>query len=124
MKQILLSRTDSIGDVILTLPMAGVLKELHTEIKVHFLGKSYTKAIVSHSEYIDGFHNWDEIRDSNSYLSEIGFDAVIHVFPNSDIARVCKKSKIPLRVGTSHRVFHWWTCNKLLNFSRKNNPTY
>ena len=58
---ILLSRTDSIGDVILTIPMAGYIKQKLPEAKVFFLGKTYTKAIVESSEYIDEFINWDEL---------------------------------------------------------------
>jgi len=31
-----------------------------------------------------------------------------------------KAAKIPYRVGTSHRLFHLWTCNLRPNFTRKN----
>ena len=38
---ILISRADSIGDVVLTLPMAGVLKQILPGVKIIFLGKNY-----------------------------------------------------------------------------------
>ena len=60
-KRILLSRTDSIGDVILTLPMAGVLKGNFPDCQVVFLGRTYTKAVIELSEHVDLFVNYDDI---------------------------------------------------------------
>jgi ADP-heptose:LPS heptosyltransferase len=51
-------------------------------------------------------------------------DVVIHAFPNRAFARLAKKAKIPLRIGTSHRIFHWLTCNKLVHFTRKKSPLH
>jgi hypothetical protein len=44
--RIILCRTDRIGDVILTLPMAGVLKEKFPGCTVIFLGRNYFKFSV------------------------------------------------------------------------------
>ena len=35
-KNIIISRTDNIGDVVLTLPLAGILKENFPKAKVYF----------------------------------------------------------------------------------------
>jgi ADP-heptose:LPS heptosyltransferase len=45
-KKIVISRTDSIGDVVLTLPLAGILKEKYPKAKIIFLGNTYTKPII------------------------------------------------------------------------------
>ena len=113
--RILLSRTDSIGDVILTLPMAGVLKKALPQAQISFLGKSYTRAIVQHCAFVDNFYEWDE-EDPLTITA----DVIIHVLPRSAISRWAKKQKIPQRIGTSHRLFHWTTCNHLINLGRKN----
>ena len=47
-------------------------------------------------------------------------DCIVHLFPNKDVAALSKKAKIPYRIGTSHRIFHFLTCNYKVNFSRKN----
>jgi len=120
MERILISRTDSIGDVVLTLPMAGLLKSIFPDCEVHFLGSSYTKDIVLRSENVDYFHDWLKLQSNPTALTKIGLDAILHVFPNKKVATMAKNAGIPTRVGTSHRLFHWWTCNKLVNFSRKN----
>ncbi|WKN41947.1 glycosyltransferase family 9 protein [Tunicatimonas pelagia] len=117
--RILLSRTDSIGDVILTLPMAGVLKALFPEVHVSFLGKAYTRAIIERCAFVDEFYEWNE---ENPPV--ISADIVIHVLPRSAISRWAKQQKIPQRVGTSHRVFHWFSCNRLVNLGRKNSDLH
>lgn len=123
----LLSRTDSIGDVILTLPMAGFIKRLYPQSKVIFLGRSYTKDIVALSQYVDEFLNYDELEkkpkpDAITQLKQNKIDVCIHVFPKNEIAYLAKDAGIPLRVGTRNRFYHWVTCNKLISLSRKNSP--
>lgn len=124
LNKIILSRTDSIGDVILTLPMAGVLKQNFPKLEILFLGKKYTRAIVETSTYIDQFIDWDEIQNDEQSaqidtFNAIHADAIIHVFPVSEIAHLAKKAKIPLRIGTTGRLYHYFTCNKLVPISRK-----
>ena len=121
---ILISRTDSIGDVVLTIPLAGFLKRRYPDCKIGFLGKQYTQAVIDMSENIDEFHNWTTLEQMPNdelvnYFKNVGADWIIHVFPNKRIAQIAKKAGVPLRLGTSHRAFHWATCNKLSHFSRK-----
>ncbi|MBL4657239.1 MAG: glycosyltransferase family 9 protein, partial [Flavobacteriales bacterium] len=40
------------------------------------------------------------------------------------IAKLAKKAGIPIRIGTSHRVYHLNTCNKLINLGRKNSDLH
>jgi len=123
-QNILISRTDAIGDVVLTLPLAGIIKEFFPNSKVFFLGKSYTKDIILLSKHIDGFINWSELdiiptKEQIEKIKEYNIDTIIHVFPNKTIAKIAKQAGIKNRIGTTHRTFHWTTCNKLLSFSRK-----
>jgi ADP-heptose:LPS heptosyltransferase/glycosyltransferase involved in cell wall biosynthesis len=123
-KSVIISRTDSIGDVMFTLPLAGILKSQFPEIKICFLGRSYTEPIVKACSNIDSFLNWDEIKDLSEKdkidrLISFHADAIIHVFPNSDIDKMAYRSKIPVRIGTSHRFHHWLYCNKLVHLGRR-----
>ena len=123
MLKIILSRTDSIGDVILSLPMAGYIKEKYPDAYIFFLGKTYTKSVVSQCEHIDEFLNWDIIsKDKNalSVFKKIQADYIIHVFPNKYIAKLAYLAKIPNRVGTLGRLPHLLNCNKRIYFTRKN----
>ena len=123
-QRIIISRTDSIGDVILTLPMCAWLKSQFPTCTLIFLGKAYTKPVVDSYSAVDEFVDWQEIEALPSAakvarLAELNADAIVHVFPVKEIASLAKKAKIPMRIGTSHRGFHLLTCNHRLNFTRK-----
>ena len=113
-QRIIISRTDSIGDVVLTLPMASLLKKVIPGCTVIFLGSSYTRDIVACCPDVDEFYDWKQTE-----LADIHADTIIHVLPRPEIAKAAKKAKIKLRIGTTNRLYHWWTCNKLVKLSRK-----
>ena len=122
--KIVLSRTDSIGDVILTLPMAGVLKKKFPNVPIVFLGKNYTKDVIETSSFIDEFMSIDELtklstRAQINYIKQQNFSHCIHVFPKKEIACLMRKAGVPYRIGTTNRLYHWFTCNKLIKLSRK-----
>lgn len=122
--KIIISRTDSIGDVVLTLPLAGLIKERFPQHQIFFLGSSYTKDIVKASSHIDTFLDWTAIASLNrknrmNFLEKIKADVIIHVFPVPEIAWLAWKSGIPVRIGTTGRFYHFYTCNRLVAMSRK-----
>jgi ADP-heptose:LPS heptosyltransferase len=124
-KTIGISRTDSIGDVILTLPMCAWLKKEFPTVKIVFFSKSYTLEVLRCYPYIDQvicIDDWQEkpFDDKKNLLIGLGLHAFIHVFPNQALAKLAKAAKIPFRIGTSHRLFHLLTCNVRPNFTRKN----
>jgi heptosyltransferase III len=124
---IIISRTDAIGDVVLTLPVAGVLRSLYPSARILFLGRSYTAAIIDACEHIDGFLNWDEWRvlpegEAARAMAATGADCILHVFPDAAIARVAWKARIARRIGTTNRLYHWRYCNIRVALSRKNSP--
>jgi ADP-heptose:LPS heptosyltransferase len=128
-QRIIISRTDSIGDVILTLSVLGILKEHFPNSYLLFLGSDYTKDIISCCEHVDEFLDWTAIsklskEEAISFVKSMNADAIIHVFPRKEIAALAKKANIKIRVGTRNRIFHWTTCNKLVKLSRKNSELH
>ncbi len=122
-EKIIISRTDNLGDVMLTLPIAGILKKKYPICKIYFIGKSYTKALIDACIYVDEFIDRETVlADGN--LKKIKADVIIHVFPDNAIAKAAMTAGIPTRIGTSHRWFHWLYCNKKVNFSRKNSELH
>lgn len=122
LQKILISRTDAIGDVSLTLPVCVALKQQFPEAELVYLCRKYTAPVVACFEPIDDMLVYEELEalsnDERAFKLE-GFSAVLHLFPNKIVANWCKQARIPLRVGTAHRLHHWWTCNLLPWFSRK-----
>ncbi len=89
------------------------------------MGRSYTKEVISLSQYVDEFINYDELEklpeaDRVIQLKSYHAHYFVHVFPKKEIAQLAKKAGIPLRVGTTNRLWHWWFCNRLVRLSRKN----
>ena len=125
----LISRTDSIGDVVLTLPIAGFIKKKEPTCKIIFLGRTYTRDVVQLSEHVDLFLDYSlleklEMKEQIRKLNEQHITHFIHVFPVKEIAALAKKAKIPFRIGTTNRLYHWGNCNHLVSLSRKNSTLH
>jgi heptosyltransferase-3 len=121
--RIIVSRTDRIGDVVLTLPLCGILaKELDAEVV--FLGRGYTTAVLEACSAVATILNWDSVADADgdtqaAFLRDAGADAILHVYPRPLIATAARRAGIARRVGTTHRIYHWWTCNSLVRLGRR-----
>jgi heptosyltransferase III len=123
----IISRADAIGDVVLTLPVAGILKSLFPGCRVIFLGRAYTREVIGTCEHIDGFLNWDEVaqlphRDAVALLAAVKAHTLIHVLPDKKIAFLARQAGIPQRIGTTNRLWHWYSCNTLVKLSRRKSP--
>ena len=124
LENIIISRTDSIGDVVLTLPVAKALKDKFPGITIAFLGKQYTKPVIEACENIDQFIDEKEFLINEVLIKGKKPAAILHVFPASTIAKRASKLKIPLRIGTTNRLYHIYTCNKLVKLGRKNSDLH
>ncbi|NRA13522.1 MAG: glycosyltransferase family 9 protein [Crocinitomicaceae bacterium] len=123
-KNVIISRTDSIGDVMLTLPICAWLKEQWPEVNIIFLGKGYTKSIVEAYDFVDKFEDWNDYlnlpkTDKIQAFRKLEADVIIHVFPDKEIASLAKKARIGMRIGTSHRAYHLLTCSHRVSFTRR-----
>lgn len=120
-EHIILSRTDSIGDVMLTLPMAGLLREHWPGVRITFLGRGYTAPILHRCRHVDQVLTLEELAASDPVksLRAIGADALVHVFPHKQVAQWAARAGIAWRIGTAHRWWHWTTCTHRVAFSRR-----
>jgi ADP-heptose:LPS heptosyltransferase/O-antigen ligase len=117
-RRILLSRTDNIGDVVLTLPLAGYLKQLYPQAELTFLCRRYAAAVVAQCRHVDHVLTLEELSDPAAHFKQAGYDTVIFGFGQRQLAKAARRAGIARRVGSSHRLYHWLTCNRLAHFSR------
>src|ERR1700755_3046907 len=112
-RRILVSRTDRIGDVVLTLPLCGLLKARGH--RVIFLGRAYTRPVLEACDAVDEIVEWNDARgaDARALVASAQADAVLHVKPNRGVAWAACQARVPLRIGTSRRAAHWLLCNRL-----------
>jgi len=128
----LVSRTDAIGDVVLTLPVCGWLKQQHTGCRVVLIGRGYTAAVAAACPWVDEFLELDKRVETGELPTEpilaqlrgYAAAAIVHVFPNKLLARLAKEARIPVRIGTRNRLFHWLSCNWLVALSRRHSPLH
>ncbi len=104
-EKILIIRTDRIGDLTLTLPLASEIKRHKPKSLVYFMVNSYTKPLVELNPNIDRIICADEL----SLPQLIGlfrkerFEYVLHVFPRSKFAWAAYLSNAKNRIGTGYR---------------------
>ena len=115
---ILLSRVDNLGDAVLLLPAAGILRKHYPESRILFLGQTYQQVIIKSCRHFDGFLDWREVSAAPvlrqaEFLSQYNIDVIVHVKPRHAIATAAKKANIPHRVGSVDRLFHLVSCNHL-----------
>jgi ADP-heptose:LPS heptosyltransferase len=120
--RILICRTDNIGDVVLTLPLAGYLKSRFPQAQVELLCRAYVAPAMRHCRFLDRVVAVEEAAggatELEAFFAAGGYDTVIFAYPDRRLAKAARRARVPNRVGTSHRVYHWFTCNKLAHFSR------
>ena len=124
-KNILIVRTDRIGDLILTLPLAGLIKKQYPDSKVSFLVRDYTKNIVSNHPHIDEVLVLKEVNgnvslsDNINLIKQRNFDNCIVVYPRFRISMIIFLSRIKNRIGTGYR-WYSFLFNKKVYEHRKN----
>jgi ADP-heptose:LPS heptosyltransferase len=110
LRHICILRTDRIGDVVLTLPMASVIKHYFPSVKVTFAVREYTADIIKNAASVDGclvLKNEDSVTATAGKLKAAGIDAIFIVSPNFKTALAATRAGIPVRVGTANR---WYSC--------------
>ena len=123
-RRILVSRTDRLGDCMLTLPLCGLLKARYPAAELFFLARAYTQPFVQLSTNLTRVLDWDALAALSSSartqaMQDLNCDTIIHVFPRAPIAAAARSAGIPRRIGTNRRWFHWLYCNELVPVSRR-----
>jgi ADP-heptose:LPS heptosyltransferase len=108
-KNLLLIRSDRIGDVILSLPLAEIIKKHYPDCKITFLLRDYTKELASSNPFIEEVLVLKEkdgeidINANLNMISEKKFDTCITVYPTFRIAWLVFRTRIKNRIGSGYR---------------------
>src|SRR5689334_1274302 len=96
--RVLVSRTDRIGDVVLTLPLCGLLKA-RRDARVIFLGRRYTRPVLEACDAVDEILEWDDALTPDAQRDLVAAaraDVALHVRPDRAIARAVRRARVPL----------------------------
>jgi len=111
-KNLLIVRTDRIGDVVLSLPLAGIVKKHYPDCRITFLVRNYTKDIVRDHPFIDDILVLAEKNGKTKFFQNIKnislkeYDCAIIVYPTFLISLIVFFSRIAQRIGTG---FRWYS---------------
>lgn len=123
-QRLLVSRTDRLGDVVLTLPLLGLLRAEWPDTEILFVTRRYARPIAEASVHVQGVVEWPEHHDATdeeraTLLRATGADVLLHLFPRREVADAGRAAGVPRRIGTARRWYHWLTCTERVNVSRK-----
>jgi len=105
-KNILITRTDRLGDVILTLPLVSEAKRIFKNAKVFFLVKKYLEELIYDYRDIDTLLIEESISgffEKYKYFKTKNLDLVINVKPRFDLALLFFLLRVKYRIGTGYR---------------------
>jgi ADP-heptose:LPS heptosyltransferase len=120
MDNVLITRTDRLGDVILSLPVAAAIKTANPGTKITFLVAEPVAPIVTLCPWVDDCLTISNTVNPSSVvatLRERAFDAAICLYPRPRVASWLKQARIPLCVGTARR-WYSYRFNRRVNISR------
>lgn len=118
-KNLLIIRTDRIGDVVLTLPLAGVIKKRFPECKITFLVREYTRPILFNHPHIDEVlvlkedNNKIKLSDNIREIKSRNYDTCITVYPTYHLALMTWLAGIKYRIGTGYRWYSFFFNQKI-----------
>lgn len=112
MKRFALIRTDRIGDLILSLPVAEALKDAVPGAYVCFAVSPYNSEIARACPFVDDVIEYSEKSDRRKGFVRLiremksrAFDAAIFLRPTPRAAAAVALAGVPVRVGTAYRFY-------------------
>ena len=108
-KNILIVRTDRVGDVVLTFPMIYLLKKNIPDSNIFFMVSGYTKDLLEYDKNINELIILDKSFIKNYLnLKKYKIDIAIIASPNFILAFLFFLARIPIRVGTAYRWYSFF----------------
>jgi heptosyltransferase-2 len=105
LERILISRTDGLGDVIVTLPIAAALKQRLPNVEVAFLVTPYTAPIVRRIAEVDRVVTISQMRRGLHVFRIYKPNAIIFARPDFKLALEALLARIDVRIGTGYRMY-------------------
>lgn len=112
-KNIAIVRTDRLGDMVLTLPLAKALNSYNHSFQITMIASSYTKPLLNNSEIANYFFVDEYQGGINKIFSDNKFDAVFFPMPNFNEVLAAFLSKIPIRIGSAYRFYSFMFNHKV-----------
>ena len=113
-KTFIVSRTDKIGDLLLSIPSFFRLREMCPEAKIIVLVRNYNYDIVKNLKYIDVVVKIDDYSEQELFelIKSFKADYFISLFTNRFVGKLAKKSGAKYRIGPYSKIHSFFSYNQ------------
>lgn len=120
--RIAIAKTNHIGDVAISLPVASLIKKHAPKAHVFFIARGKACEVAKRQQSIDSVIDWSEIESAatpSKALAKFAIDIFIQLNPCKIIAKTVYQAGINIRIGSCFRLYNWRYCNRLAYIPRK-----
>ena len=112
-KNIIISRTDKIGDLVLSVPAISTVKKMYPEAKLYVLVRKYNMEVVKGFTFIDGVVAIDDYSKKELYkkIKQIKADIFIALYSDNTVLKLAWKSGAKYRVGPLSKPLSFFVYN-------------
>lgn len=113
-RRVIVSRTDKIGDLILSVPSFFMIKKMYPQAELVVLVRKYNYEIVKNLPYVDRIIKIDDYTQSE-ILEKIQYfkaDVFIALYNDKFVSQLAKASKAPIKIGPLSKLCSFFTFNR------------
>ena len=113
-KKIIISRTDKIGDLILSIPSFYMVRKMYPDSEIIILVKTYSYDIVKNIPYVDRIIKIEDYT-RKELLEKIAYfkaDTFISLYDDEFISQLALNSKAKVRIGPRSKLKSFFVYNK------------
>ena len=113
-KRVIVSRTDKIGDLILSIPSFFMIKKMYPQAELVVLVRKYNYEIVKNLPYVDRIIKIDDYTHSELIEKIVYFKADIFIALYNDrfVSQLAKASKSKIKIGPLSKLYSFFAFNK------------
>lgn len=98
----LLSRTDALGDLVISLPVMERILSRQPEAEIHWLVRPYTAPVLKDLAGVAGIHLRDQETDLEGLFAHLAPDAILNLsHRDGAVISAAKRAGVPIRVARS-----------------------
>jgi len=113
-KRIIISRTDKIGDLVLSIPSFFMVKKMYPNAEITILVRKYNYEIVKNLPYIDRVVKIDDYRrvELIEKIKYFKADVFIALYNDEFVMQLAKASKASVKIGPLSKIKSFFIYNK------------
>lgn len=113
-KKIIISRTDKIGDLLLSIPSFFMARKMFPQAEIMILVRNYNYEIVKNLPYIDKILKIDDYKEEEleNEIKNFNADVFIALYNDKIISKLARVSKARFRIGPISKIYSIFSFNK------------